>query len=1628
MVLMPWMATNHASSVNPIRICWSRLGLALVALLWLLGPSSALMMGQDYTNAIGIPPFTQQLPVESGFINANNGDLHLEIPLGSFPERAGRQFKAVLMYDSMIWDCPLGYCNPYNTTDGNGWSGTDSATYSGWRLVTSAHEGRGAYSANDRECVVGRNDYGVGQITREGFYWIGPDGTTHAFPSIVTVQSLPTPPYTPCFGGDTPNSDQIAPDGSGYHMYVTNYWNIQIYGPDGTLDYVQDTNGNYYTNNFNWNGVGSATDSSGRPLVTVSLNGNYIYYDVLNSQGTTSRYTVTTAQIPINAYSSTTPLTVIQSIQLPDLTTYQFGYDSGATGTHSGLLTSMTLPTGGQVSYSRNGSVTTRTTPDSATPWTYTTQVISNCTTTANGYTQLTVQKPSGDSEVLTFVCPMAIYAGPYPTSVQYYSGSVSSANLVATLTAEYDLTHLVYSTANNCNCDPILDVVKTAESTILPASGGTTLTQRTEYTWDSGGVGGSMQYGELLQKREWNFYSGTRPASADRTTSMSYLNGSGYLAVNIVNRPVSVTVTNSSGSTVAQAVNSYDDWPLSTTGATGLANHNDTNYGATNTVRGNLTQAKRWLNTTGGFLVISNHYDIAGNLIQTTDPNGNSTYFDHTDNYYGASPSPPTAAYVTKITKPVTNSVNHIERFQYYYGSGLSAAICGENLPSGSNCAYGMSVPQSDYISFSYDNMGRPSTKNAGDGGQTSWSYTSNSSTSTTTIDGSHNLVGSSILDGLGRTSQGQTSSGQGTIYVDTTYDSNGRVHTVSNPHFSISSPTDGVTTYFSYDGLDRVRLVTDQDGSNSVAISYAGNCKTVTDEANKARKSCYDGFGRLTGVWEDPSGLNYETDYLYDLLNDLTSVTQSGSRQRTFSYDSLSRLTSAYNPESNTINYAYDANGNVLTKTDARNITTTYTYDALNRLQSKLYSDGTPGAYYYYDQTAPWGFTLSNPIGRLTTEGTYNGTTWPTSSAFSYDPMGRTLLDDQCTPTNCGSTGWSIYYTYNLDGGLTSFTNTWNTFYQSFDSAGRVTQLTSSFVDAQHPGTLATVNSYYPSGQVKQLTLGNGLIESNVFNPRLQGCRITLLSSGTPPAACGDPIPSGNVEDFAYVFGGTNNNGNITGWNGVGVQTFNRSYTYDGVNRLWTLSDSAPGAQCPSLSWSYDNWGNRQQSGCRTFSAAFNASNQIASVGSINFQYDAAGNLVNDGTHHYGYDAENRLTTVDSGSTATYLYDAEGRRVRSTTASGTFDYIYDALSGKILYTYGSLPNGYKGAIVFYVPFQGQLTAFYASSTTFFVHRDHLGTTRATTDLNRNVCETVDNLPFGELTLSGNGNCWPDLLFTGKERDWESGLDNFGARYDSSQYGRFMTPDWSAVPEPVPFAKLTNPQTLNLYAFVHDNPVTFADSDGHCDLVAACNTNEECGIGCGDAWLAAGSNARLEAHNGGNVENGGSNDTTYNPGNDLLNAANNFNPFVFNYIDENGAAYPGSFNSWDDYAAWATSIPAMSQAMDDYLNGKTGQFERLTGNLSKDFPGRQISLDPSNPVLHGGHFNFPMTCADGPCPQAGRYNNGVHIEDTGFVHNDTVSPWTGGFSFLDLFSGSFYEHGSIDLIGGTFFVPVFAQ
>jgi RHS repeat-associated protein len=68
-----------------------------------------------------------------------------------------------------------------------------------------------------------------------------------------------------------------------------------------------------------------------------------------------------------------------------------------------------------------------------------------------------------------------------------------------------------------------------------------------------------------------------------------------------------------------------------------------------------------------------------------------------------------------------------------------------------------------------------------------------------------------------------------------------------------------------------------------------------------------------------------------------------------------------------------------------------------------------------------------------------------------------------------------------------------------------------------------------------------------------------------------------------------------------------------------------------------------------------------------------------------------------------------------------------------------------------------------------------------------------------------------------GKERDSETGLDYFGARYFGSSMGRFMTPDWVAgKPSAVPYAEWADPQSLNLYSYARNNPLSRADADGH--------------------------------------------------------------------------------------------------------------------------------------------------------------------------------------------------------------------
>ena len=221
--------------------------------------------------------------------------------------------------------------------------------------------------------------------------------------------------------------------------------------------------------------------------------------------------------------------------------------------------------------------------------------------------------------------------------------------------------------------------------------------------------------------------------------------------------------------------------------------------------------------------------------------------------------------------------------------------------------------------------------------------------------------------------------------------------------------------------------------------------------------------------------------------------------------------------------------------------------------------------------------------------------------------------------------------------------------------------------------------------------------------------------------------------------------------------------------------------------------------------------------------FNYDAAGNVLDipatNSLRHATYDAENRMKTMSlaSGDQATYDYDGDGRRVKKTvTPSGaaaiTTVFVYDPM--------------------------GQLTAEFGSANdagTRYLTADHLGSTRLITKQDGSVDRTYDYLPFGE-EYSPVSPIYPQLggpnsiKFTSKERDAETGLDYFEARYLSSAQGRFTSPDefpggivdpftgqQVSQPGPLPYADITDPQTLNKYGYVRNNPLRYTDPDGHC-------------------------------------------------------------------------------------------------------------------------------------------------------------------------------------------------------------------
>jgi RHS repeat-associated protein len=290
------------------------------------------------------------------------------------------------------------------------------------------------------------------------------------------------------------------------------------------------------------------------------------------------------------------------------------------------------------------------------------------------------------------------------------------------------------------------------------------------------------------------------------------------------------------------------------------------------------------------------------------------------------------------------------------------------------------------------------------------------------------------------------------------------------------------------------------------------------------------------------------------------------------------------------------------------------------------------------------------------------------------------------------------------------------------------------------------------------------------------------------------------------------------------------NWTYSYDDFNRLAASSNSSPQQ---GYSYSYDQYGNfwaqnvtagTGRTAARTFTAAtaaYSNGNCYHGVGQTNqpdgYCYDAAGNLLSDGQHSYTYDGEGRIIQVDGGQTASYSYDAEGNRIQKVSGAGTAAYLYD-LGGHVIAEVNGAGMWTRGEVYA----AGRHLATYSNGsqgTTYLVQADWLGTERERLLPNGDVFQTCASLPFGDgLSCNGAADPSPNHM-TGKERDSETGLDYFGKRYLSSAMGRFTSTD----PVVITPERLKNPQQLNQYAYVQNNPLRYVDPTGE-ELVATGN------------------------------------------------------------------------------------------------------------------------------------------------------------------------------------------------------------
>ena len=680
-----------------------------------------------------------------------------------------------------------------------------------------------------------------------------------------------------------------------------------------------------------------------------------------------------------------------------------------------------------------------------------------------------------------------------------------------------------------------------------------------------------------------------------------------------------------------------------------------------------------------------------------------------------------------------------------------------------------------------------------------------------------------------------------ENTVYEKTNGETKRTNAYYSNGQLARQTDALGNTIKYEYGTLNKLtKIYTPFNGSENYSVTENqydknGNIiltkQTVQKEDSSTVKYSitqneYNGLGLLSKVTLSGTGSSGKniTQYFYnndgietEMRTGLSSDSDTSYLKTEYVYDSrnhLVRTTDSTGYNSGTI--TYDLNGNVLTNTDANGNVTTNTYDALNRVltantvNSKDSSKNVSKSYTY-DSMGRITKSISNglttntiydSLGRKYTEGEYDGDGYSVFRGFFYEGVSQYVSKE-------------ITGQYNL---LLYSSKTYE-----YDGEMRV-------VKVKESGNETVSYTYDANGNKKTETLANGVVSTYTYNNNNKVTGITNKKGNSTISSY----------EYSYYLDGSDAC-KVRNENGI-IET--TSYEYDGLKRL-TEESVAIGNSTDTYAYEYDDYGNRSkmtatgsenyvteysynnaqgkytallQKEVKTVEGEENPLDLTSNVKQTVYTYDANGNQITktaEGkTETNTYDGLNQLIGFTDGTTtASYAYNVDGLRYEKIVDGQRINHVWD---GSKQIVADVIDNQFYEAdcyirgtnlVAKYNYKNGDKTEY-----TYYTQNAH-GDVVNLTNANGEVTKTYKYDAFGveKNIVDSDENAF---RYCGEYYDKETATVYLRARYYNPTTGRFISRDSYA-------GDNSDPLSLNLYTYCHNNPTINVDPSGHFILSA---------------------------------------------------------------------------------------------------------------------------------------------------------------------------------------------------------------